>query len=388
MKIAYYYHVPLLISELKDYYFPEFVGKYIEALSQKVEKLTLIVHSEQGRGEYKLKSSNIDVIDLGSVKPAWYRHFFHRRILRKALAELDVDVIIIRSPTPLSLFISKYVNKKIKILYYVVGSYQSGAKEMSLLRLRDIFIKMYLYWYTLNFKRVVREGKVIVNSPKLVSDFSKQLGVIEVIPSSVLLPGDFYQRIDTCKHEIKKLLYVGRLESQKGIYELLMAFSQISRGKVKYELHFVGETNDYSKNLFENLDEAIFPNEIKKNIFFHGFKRSGSELNSFYRAADILILPSYHEGLPRVILEAMANSLPVIATNVGSIPMIFKNKQNIVLIPPKSESAISNAVEEVLFSEPMRKQMIILGENVARQYTLDSSIEKMMKCLNSLCKGK
>lgn len=384
MKIAYYYHVPLLINESMDYYFPEFIGKYIDALSERVEKFTLIVHSEHGIGEYKLKSRKIEVIDLGTIKSAWYRHFFHKRILKKALSELDVDILIVRSPSPLSLFISRYVRKNVKICYYIVGSYYSSAKQIKLLNLRDVFIKCYLYLYTFKFKRIIRNANVIFNSPQLAEELAIPINKGDIVPSSVLIQSDFYKRIDTCQSEIKKLLFVGRLEPQKGINELLMAFSHLSKSHVKYELHVVGEINGYSKNLLENLDKDIFPANIKKNIFFHGFKRSGSELNSFYRESDILILPSYHEGLPRVILEAMANSLPVIATNVGSIPVVFEDKKNILLIPPKSAFAISTAIDNLVFSEPLRKEMIIEGGLIAFQYTLEKSIGKMVNNLNTV----
>jgi glycosyltransferase involved in cell wall biosynthesis len=376
--------VPLQIDGAGGYYFPEFIGRYVDALALNVSSLILIAHSEQREGEYKLKSNNIELIDLGLIKSAWYRHFFHKKILKNVLSELDVDIIIVRSPTPLSLFISRYINKEINILYYVVGSYQSGAKEMKILHIRDIFIKMYLHWYTINFNRVIRKGKVVVNSPQLIEEFPSQIGVAEVIPSSILLSSDFYQRTDTCQTEIKKLLYVGRLESQKGIKELLLAFSNLSKSHVKYELHIVGEINSYSKLLLENLNKEMFPTKVMDNIFFHGFKKNGPDLNYFYRNTDIFILPSYHEGLPRVILEAMANSLPVIATSVGSIPIVFQNRKNIILIPPKSESDISNAVEVLVFSETLRKKMIIAGEIIAKQYTLDDSIKKMVNTLNSL----
>jgi glycosyltransferase involved in cell wall biosynthesis len=370
-----------------DYYFPEFIGKYIDALSERVEKFTLIVHSEHGIGEYKLKSRKIEVIDLGTIKSAWYRHFFHKRILKKALSQLDVDILIVRSPSPLSLFISRYVRKNVKICYYIVGSYYSSAKQMKLLNLRDVFIKCYLHLYTFKFRRIIRNGNVIFNSPQLAEEFSIPINMGDIVPSSVLLPSDFYRRIDTCQTEIKRLLYVGRLEPHKGIIELLMAFSYLSKSHVKYELHIVGEINSYSQLLLENLDEEIFPGKVRDNIFFHGFKKSGRDLNYFYRNSDIFILPSYHEGLPRVILEAMANSLPVITTNVGSIPIVFQNKQNIILIPPKSISDISIAVEELILSDTLRKKIIGAGEIIAKQYTLDDSIKKMVNMLNSFSSG-
>lgn len=387
MKVAYYYHVPLQIDGVNEYYFPEYVGRYIDALSLKVEKFVLITHSERGKGEYKLESNKIEVIDLGEIRSAWYRHFFHKKIMKKVLSRLDVDVIIVRSPTPLSLFIPNYINKEINILFYVVGSYYSGAREMKVLSIRDVLIKIYLYRYASEFKRVIRRGSVVVNSPQLVNEFSSHNAEIEVVPSSILTSSDFYRRIDTCQTEIKKLIYVGRLEPQKGINELLLAFSHLSKGHVKYELHIVGEMNSYSKFLLENLDNEMFPTQVMDNIFFHGFKRNGPQLNDFYRTADIMILPSYHEGFPRVIFEAMANSLPVISTNVGSIPLICEQGKNIFLVPPKSVVSIVNAVEEINSSEEMRKQIIRLGFQLASNYTLEKSVKSMITKLHKIAES-
>lgn len=144
--------------------------------------------------------------------------------------------------------------------------------------------------------------------------------------------------IDISNHENKlvRLLFVGTIGKRKGFFDLVKALENIDRNK--YELHVCGEpTNDESKSEFEKCKD-----KLGKNLVFHGFV-SGQERDFIYKNSDIMVLPSYGEGLPMVILEAFSAGCAVISTNVGAIPEIVRN-ENGVIIEPGDTDALTRAI--------------------------------------------
>jgi glycosyltransferase involved in cell wall biosynthesis len=112
---------------------------------------------------------------------------------------------------------------------------------------------------------------------------------------------------------------------------------------------------------------------ISDFINFHGWLSAGKNLNRLYRKSDIYIIPSYHEGFPRSIWEALANSLPVISTDVGGIPYYLKDKHSAILIKPKDENEIVSAVINLINDSDLRKKIISNGIEIAKD--ADNSIQ-------------
>lgn len=100
---------------------------------------------------------------------------------------------------------------------------------------------------------------------------------------------------------------------------------------------------------------------------------------SLYREYDIFILPTGPgEGIPRVLLEAMASGMPVVTTNVAGISSLITDRQNGVLLDESSPGAIADAVQLLLSSSPLRQQLIRQGYETARAHTLDRQAAAMM----------
>lgn len=124
--------------------------------------------------------------------------------------------------------------------------------------------------------------------------------------------------------------------------------------------------------------------EIENNIIFHGRKKVGSELNTIYRIGDIYVIPSYHEGFPRTIWEAMANSLPVVASNVGAIPDFLTHDKNVIIINPKSANEIFEAIKRVINDNEFRENMIKEGRALAKKNTLEFQTKKLINILENV----
>ena len=100
-----------------------------------------------------------------------------------------------------------------------------------------------------------------------------------------------------------------------------------------------------------------------------------------YRMSDIYIHPSYHEGFPRTLWEAMANSVPVICTSVGSIPLELDNSLDALIIEPRSSNEIKIAIQNLLIDSVLRKTLIKNGILKASQNTLEIQSKKLIKKL-------
>jgi glycosyltransferase involved in cell wall biosynthesis len=94
-------------------------------------------------------------------------------------------------------------------------------------------------------------------------------------------------------------------------------------------------------------------------------------------------MPSYQEGFPRSIWEAMANSVPVIATTVGSIPYNLSDGEDALLIPPKSADAIADKIELLINDATLRKNLIAKAMKVAREVTLESQSKILVGIIES-----
>jgi glycosyltransferase involved in cell wall biosynthesis len=133
------------------------------------------------------------------------------------------------------------------------------------------------------------------------------------------------------------LLYVGNLKSSKGCLDLLEAFPAVLAARPKARLVYVG-TGPASAAL---LDRAAALGCAKRVQLVGAVAHA--DLGNWFRAADLLCLPSHNEGVPNVILEAMACGTPVVASHVGGIPEVVPEYAGI-LVPPQAIEALSVAL--------------------------------------------
>lgn len=145
------------------------------------------------------------------------------------------------------------------------------------------------------------------------------------------------------KENKKYGLFLGRIKTTKGIRELLDAV----KGE-KIELLLIGDGVDTDK-----YKEYVKENNLD-NVHFLG-QKFGEEKKLYLSACDFLILPSYTEGAPVVLMEAIAKNLPVIATDVGGISKMIKDGREGIIIPVKSSEAIKQAIRKIKPKKDIRK---------------------------------
>jgi len=170
------------------------------------------------------------------------------------------------------------------------------------------------------------------------------------------------------------ILFVGYLDTFKGIFDIIDAFGEIKQTHDNIKLMIIG--NGPKKHELENRVLAL---DLKNSVIFTG-KLKPDEIHSYYQAADIFTLPSYTEGLPLAVLEAMSCGIPVIASNVGGIPEIIKNNENGFLIPPKNKKILKNnliiLIDNARLREKFRRNSI---EIIKDKFDINKKINILIK---------
>lgn len=161
----------------------------------------------------------------------------------------------------------------------------------------------------------------------------KGIHTAKIIQIPIGLEADWISPVIKEKESIVKFVFVGRYERRKGIEELNKALHLLAN-KEKFEFHFIGPIPDSKK--------------IKApHIHYHGSISDQEKIKALLRSCDVLVCPSYAEGMPTVILEAFASGLTAIATNVGAVNELV-SKETGWLIHSASVKHIAHAMNEVM----------------------------------------
>jgi glycosyltransferase involved in cell wall biosynthesis len=221
-------------------------------------------------------------------------------------------------------------------------------------------------------KRIVINKKTIEDYKLLYRENKKSdtlLSRIEYIPNCTDIPPE----ISKTYNEKLKILFVGRNGREKRVY-------LIGRIAAKIAL----ESCDAAIELIGDLENAIPPEE-KKFCTFKGVISDESEMQKIYNAANILLLTSTREGFPMVIMEAMANGVVVITTDVGGIRDHIVDGENGILISSVAEGNIVNDfVEAIKVLNSDRNRLNELSVNAYNYAKMNFGKENFMRSYRDL----
>jgi glycosyltransferase involved in cell wall biosynthesis len=222
-------------------------------------------------------------------------------------------------------------------------------------------------------KRMINEIPTLVNGSGLRRLYAGNAKAkVKEIRSATLTADEITKEYKELNKDDVRLLYVGVLKSEKGVNYLIEGFKLLIDQGYNVRLTIVGDGPEKTR-----LERMAMEMEIDKEISFKGYIPLGPQLFEIYKRNDIFILPSISEGTPRVLIEAMANRLLVIATNVGGVPFTINNNKNGILIEPKSPDQICCAVKEILKNDEKREQIIEEAFEFAKENTLESFVDNI-----------
>lgn len=178
--------------------------------------------------------------------------------------------------------------------------------------------------------------------------------------------------------------FLGNLEPHKGLHILISALGKVDE-KLRggdWELRVGGEVTD--PRYKESLEGLLKRLEIGEKVKFLGWVE---DVPGFLRELDLFVLPSFTEGLPRAVMEAMAEGVVVIGSNVGGIPEVIGDAG--VLVPPGDVDALACAILHLAEDEERRRRLGEMGRGRVRKvFNKEVQFGKLMKVIGMVKKGR
>ncbi len=334
---------------------------------------------------------NKDVLDDEIIK------FETCRINRKNTKDASISIVNIKN----SLCMYKDIIKEIKkhnpdVLYFHTSVKLALLKDLLVIRhaKRKTNISTVAHIHFADYKKIMTSNKflnrmilsllrkyvdhVVFLSKKTKKEFikhglnQKRCSVIYNFSSIECSRDDIIRK----HNSLRELVFIGSIDKRKGVFDLFDALDSID-----------------DKNIILNIcgsclteeDEECFEKYLSNhnsNVIYHGYvdeiKRKDVLLKS-----DVLVLPSYGEGFPMVIMEAYSTGCMVISTNVGAIPEIL-NESNGFIISPGNVKALGECIESSInMSDDEIKKIQINNYDVSQKYSLNKFLEMMVL----VCRG-
>ena len=219
--------------------------------------------------------------------------------------------------------------------------------------------------------------KVVALSEVWKRRFEKEIGLSNVVVINNIIPEPTVVEKQMFSDKAVHGLFLGAIKDQKGIFDLLDVVNEhkfLLDGK--FVLHIGG--NEQVNRLQSFINEHGLNNIVK----YEGWVDEDKKV-LLMNNCDILFLPSYIEGVPICVLEAMSYGLPVVTTNIGGIPSLIENEKNGYTNIPGDLVALWNSTFELIANEGLRKVYGKLSLEKIVQYYPDKIATQLMKLYNN-----
>jgi phosphatidylinositol alpha-mannosyltransferase len=283
--------------------------------------------------------------------------------LRSILEEEKFDIIHLHNPTcPLLPWIVIYLSNSINI-----GSFHAYYERSP------------GYWIAGRtiLKPLVRrlQGRIAISEPAMECTNRFLPGHYRLIPHGVELKhfSDGVSPIEDLVDGKLNILFVGRLEKRKGVAYLIKAYEQVKRECPNSRLIIVGAAEKLGK-IYE---QQVRERELK-DVIFAGYV-SDTDLPRYYRTADIFCAPAIgKESFGMVLLEAMAAGKPIIASEIVGYSKVVTHGVEGLLVPPRDEEALAQAIISLLNDASLRHQMGTRGREKAEKHSWEHIVRQTM----------
>ncbi|WP_321299062.1 glycosyltransferase family 4 protein [Marinifilum fragile] len=211
-------------------------------------------------------------------------------------------------------------------------------------------------FYLESSKFIQRRIRYVINSADLVICLSEKWKhfyssafkpkQIKILNNMIIPPINTERKLSNDKF---RLLFLGLIGDNKGIFDLIKIIAKNKRqfeGKLELVIAGNGEV--------DRLTNTILKWKMQKIVHFKGWANEEKK-EELFRSSDAFILPSYKEGLPLSILEAMSYGLPIISSKVGGIPDLIHKGKNGILVIPGNQRAIQNAIVKLMTNKDICK---------------------------------
>ena len=350
----------------------------------------LICVCSKGKNTKKLRDDGFNVINLNidrTINPLFNIVSLYN--LFKLFKREKPDIVHVH--TPVAAVLGRIAAKKAKVpivIYTAHGFY--FHKGMSHLRY-DIILKIekYLAKHYTDFiftqseedRKTALENNFIDKSKiSTIGNGADVWGKFNPVNIEKDKIDKLYKEFNLNKND-KIITFIGRLVEEKGIIDLSEAFNNVNfSDEKKVKLLMVGDIaqNERDKDTKKKIEKY----KANQNIIFAGYRE---DINNILYVTDIFCLPSYREGMPRSIIEAMAMECAVVATNIrGSREEVVDGKTGF-LVPVKSINILSDKIKKLIKDDKLLQEMKNAGRKRAEElYNEKEIVKKQLEIFNKL----
>jgi len=181
-----------------------------------------------------------------------------------------------------------------------------------------------------------------------------------------------YDRRTATNNAVPEILCVGRLVSAKGQHVLLAACSLLNVRHRSFRLTFVGGGEDRV-----SLEQYAAAEGLNDQVHFTG-PLNQDKIQHYYNHADVFVLASFAEGVPVVLMEAMAKAIPVVSTRIAGIPELIDHEENGLLVHAGDAEGLARQIERLILDPTLRDRLGSAGrEKIMQQYDLHRNNRQM-----------
>lgn len=362
-------------------------SRFVESLARFVDEVQLVVpeRTEPFPGEaYRLRADNVVLRPL----PFYDRLPRFYRALPNALGQLwrtlpSADLVCLRIPTPLGVYayaLSKLFRRPMFLI--VVGDLDGVSESVKVNSPKRLAYKLYLGVESWLQARMVAWAPSFVNGQALYAKYNRPNRNVLLTTTSTIGDADVIDRADTGladpDHAPIRLLTVSRIDPRKGLRYLPPALAQLVQAGHDVRLTIVGPTvGTMGEEERERVQAEAGTHAVADRIEFLG-ARTLPQVLALAREHDLFVLPTLPgEGVPRVLLEAMASGLPIVVSDVAGVPTLVQHEVNGLLVPPSDPAALATAIARLIQDGDLRRRLIATGNRAARAHTADSHARKI-----------
>lgn len=371
VKILLHHHA-LAYQDAVGVHIQSFIGEWAKALSMHFEEVGLLLPATQTKHEQQdtlLSVANIHLYPLPTGGKRW--DYFQRkqqiaRVCRQVSGQYDI--LLVRGITPRQWTVWRNCQTPHKA-FLLVGSLcenrpKFGWRWGEFLTWGLTQLRRWEFGKIANGRRTLLSA----NSPYLVKEIAATAHTtVHFIPTNTLRKAQispFEPRpvsLERCK-----LLFVGRVVQDKGIEDLIAALSLLRQPSAL--LKIVGKVSPPYLDRLIRLSKSL---GVGAQIVWQGFVPFGEDLLMHYKEADLLVLPSWHEGFPHCIWEAAATSTPVLVTAVGGIPGLVDDGL-VTFIKKRSPKDIAAKITFLTANQILREEKTARLHALCKEYTVES----------------
>ncbi len=321
-----------------------------------------------------------DIVTLPLV-PSLRHAPAHLLPIRKAIREVarQSDLLIVRCPFPHP-WLFEGIRKPLVLHVASDALAQAGEADAyrGPMRLAAVGYARAIEHWTRRLGQ--RPGvRIVTNGSRLAAKFPGRAPTRAVV-SSLMYRGEMGEPREHAPEGVPRLLFVGYFRPVKDLPTLLDAFD-IARAKRPMRLTLVGSQDvptDSEKEIHERIAKSPYANDIE----CVGAVPFGPQLFDIYKSHDVLLLTSFSEGTPRVLVEARAFGCPTIATNVGGVPDSVRDGDDGLLVPPRQPDLLAEKLETLLDDPDLYVRMSRRGwERATQEFTMEVFGDQLAEAL-------